>query len=50
MISEAVYFFMQIINRIKMLENLKMENVKVNGSFGNGIVYRNFESQQFKKL
>jgi hypothetical protein len=49
MISEAIYFFMQISNRIKMSDNLSKENVKVNRSFGNGMVYRNFENKMIIK-
>jgi hypothetical protein len=50
MAAEAIHFLTLITNRIKMLKNLQAGKIKVNGQFGDGIVYRNFESQQFKKL
>jgi len=50
MAAEAIHFLTLITNRIKMLKNLQAGKIKVNGQFGDGIVYRNFESQQFRKL
>ncbi len=49
MVSEAIAFFIQLSNRIKMLKNLESGNVKVNPSFGNGIVYRNFKKKMLIK-
>jgi hypothetical protein len=43
MIEEIVFFYSEIVNRMKMEENRHRKNVMVNeGAFGNGIVFKNF--------
>jgi hypothetical protein len=43
MIEEIVFFYSEIVNRMKMEENRHSKNVMVNqGAFGKGIVFKNF--------
>jgi glycosyltransferase involved in cell wall biosynthesis len=44
LIMEAIFFFSQLRNRIKMAENDAKELIAVNkGRFGNGMVFKNFD-------
>lgn len=43
MIEEIVFFYSEILNRMKMEENMRRKEVIVNqGTFGKGVVYKNF--------